>query len=78
MEAVRNGGAVKRAALDHSVPRSTLQDRISCRVVHGNNSGPKPYPDVQECPDVDTTAGSDFPSHDGAVGSSTGAYYQPR
>ena len=43
MEAVRNGAAVKRAAVDYGVPRSTLQDRISGRVVHGNNSGPKPY-----------------------------------
>ena len=40
MKAVRNGTAVKRAAVDHGVPWSTLQDRISGRVVHGNSSGP--------------------------------------
>lgn len=43
MEAVRNGAAIKHAAVDHRVPRSTLQDRISGRVAHGSNPGPKPY-----------------------------------
>ena len=26
-----------------SVPRSTLKDRISGRVIHGTNPGPRPY-----------------------------------
>ena len=41
--AVKNGGSVLRAAKEHGVPRQTLQDRISGRVVHGTKPGPKPY-----------------------------------
>ncbi len=43
MIAVKNGMGVNRAALEHDVPRTTLKDRISGRVIHGTNSGPKPY-----------------------------------
>ena len=39
MEAVRNGAAIKRAAVDHGVPRSTLQDRIGGRVAQLMASG---------------------------------------
>ena len=34
---------VNRAALEHSVPRTTLKDRLSGRIIHGSNIGPKPY-----------------------------------
>ena len=43
VEAVKNGTAILRAAREHSVPRSTLNDRISGRVVHGTKPGPSPY-----------------------------------
>ncbi len=31
------------AADIHGVPRSTLKDRLSGRVIHGTNPGPRPY-----------------------------------
>jgi len=34
---------VNRAALEYKVPRTTLKDRVSLRVIHGCNMGPKPY-----------------------------------
>ena len=40
---VRDGTAVYRAAKLHGVPRSTLHDRMSGKVKHGTNPGPKPY-----------------------------------
>ena len=43
IEAVKNGTAVLRAAREHGVPRTTLHDRISGRVVHGTKPGPRPY-----------------------------------
>ena len=44
MEAVRTGSmGVNRAVLEHSVPRTTLKDRLSGRIIHGSNIGPKPY-----------------------------------
>ena len=43
LEAVRDGCSVRRAALEHGVPRTTLQDRHVGRVVHGTNPGPQPY-----------------------------------
>jgi len=43
IKAVANGCGVKRAALEHSVPRTTLQDRITGRVQHGSRPGAKPY-----------------------------------
>ena len=43
LEAVKNGTPLKRAAIDHGVPRSTLQDRCRGRVVHGTKPGPKSY-----------------------------------
>ena len=41
--AVKSGVPVKRAAEEHCVPRTTLRDRLSGRVVHGTKPGPKPY-----------------------------------
>ena len=43
MNAVRKGCSVNRAAVEHRVPRTTLQDRISGKVQHGIRPGPKPY-----------------------------------
>jgi len=43
IEAVKNGTSIYRAAVEQGVPRMTLQDRISGRVVHGVKSGPKPF-----------------------------------
>ena len=43
LEAVRGGEPILRVAKMHGIPRSTLQDRIHGRVVHGAKPGPKPY-----------------------------------
>ena len=43
-EAVQKGSmSTKKAALLHGVPCYTLQDRLTGRVMHGRNPGPKPY-----------------------------------
>ena len=34
--------------LCHGVPRTTLQDRVTGRVTHGSNPGPKPYLNIAE------------------------------
>ena len=43
IEAVKNGTAILRAARVHGVPRTTLHDSISGRVIHGTKPGPRPY-----------------------------------
>ena len=43
MRAVQGGMSTTRAAVEYGVPRSTLHDRISGRVLHGVKPGPKPY-----------------------------------
>ena len=43
MNSVSKGMGVKRAATEHGVPRSTLQDQINGNVIHGTNPGAKPY-----------------------------------
>ena len=48
MTAVKHGCQLKRAAVEHGVPVSTLRDRISGRVIHGTKPGPKPYLDTAE------------------------------
>lgn len=48
MKAVKDGTSVYRAAIEHGVPRMTLQNRVSGRVVHGRKLGPKPYLTVTE------------------------------
>ena len=49
MQAVQTGEmGVNRAALEYGVPRTTLKDRISGRVLHGCKAGPKPYLTFEE------------------------------
>ena len=49
IEAVKEGYSIKRAAEEpHAVPRTTLQDRISGRVTHGDKPGPDPYLNKEE------------------------------
>ena len=43
LEAVKNGLPVRKAAAQYGVPRTTLQDHVQGKVVHGKNPGPKPY-----------------------------------
>lgn len=42
-KALDSGVSVKRAACGHGVPRQTLRDWVSGKVIHGTKSGPKPY-----------------------------------
>ena len=49
MEAVRSGRmGVNQAARVHSIPTTTLKDRLAGRVKHGKRSGPEPYLTPQE------------------------------
>ena len=43
IEAVKNGTATLRDAWEHGVPRTTLYDRVSGKVVHGTKPWPSPY-----------------------------------
>ena len=44
MDAVKKGQlSVLRAPVQYDIPRTTLHDQISGRVVHGTNPGIKPY-----------------------------------
>ena len=43
IQAVKEGQSVSKAARDHGVPKTTLYDRISGKVIHGVNPGPRPY-----------------------------------
>ena len=38
---INNGMSVRRAAMDYDVPKSTLGDRVSGRVIPGSYSGPR-------------------------------------
>ena len=40
---IKDGLSQNRAADLHGVPRSTLKDRLSGRVIHGTNPGPQSY-----------------------------------
>ena len=42
MKAVAQGLPMYKASRDYGVPKSTLHDRVSGKVVHGVNPGPKP------------------------------------
>ena len=49
VESVEKGlSCVNQAALQHGVPKSSLKNRLSGRVVHGANQGPRPYLDKSE------------------------------
>ena len=48
VKAVTDGSSIRRAAEEYDVPRSTLGDRISGRVVPGSTSGPPKYNSTQE------------------------------
>ena len=39
LTAVNRGMSVRRAALTHNVPKSTLSDRVTGKVIHGIKSG---------------------------------------
>ena len=43
MKAVEDGSPINQAAREHGVPKTTLRDRLSRRVIHGTKPGPKPY-----------------------------------
>ena len=43
MDAVSKGCSINKAAIEHEVPRTNRNDRISGRVQHGIRPGPKPY-----------------------------------
>ena len=48
LAAASEGMPANRAAAMYGVPKSTLKDRISGRVVPGRNPGPRPYLDPDE------------------------------
>ena len=49
MKAVSDDGmSINKAAVLHGVPKTTLKDRLSGRVVHGTNLGPAKYLDEEE------------------------------
>ena len=43
IKAVKDGMSVMRAAAQFDIPRSTLQDRVTGRVKHGQKPGPRAY-----------------------------------
>ena len=43
MKAVAEGESATQATRNHGVPKTTLLDRISGRVIHGVKPGPRPY-----------------------------------
>ena len=49
VEAIKEGTlGLNEASRSYQVPRSTLRDRITGRVMHGKKSGPKPYLSSEE------------------------------
>ena len=48
IEAVMSGVRINRAAMEHGIPRTTLKDRVSGRVGHGDNPGSDPYLSKEE------------------------------
>ena len=43
IKAIQNGSTVSMAAICHNIPRITLRDWLSGRVVHGTRPGPVSY-----------------------------------
>jgi hypothetical protein len=48
IKAVGEGCTISQAARDYGVPKTTLYDRVSGKVLHGTNPGPKPYLTMDE------------------------------
>ena len=49
IKSVENGSSgINQAALLHGVPKTTLKNRLSGRVVHGTKPGQRPYLDSNE------------------------------
>lgn len=48
LAAASKGMSANKAATVCGIPKSTLKDRLSGRVVHGRNRGPRPYLDPNE------------------------------
>ena len=48
LAAVNKGESVRRAALKYGIPKSTLDDRVTGKVIHGVKSGPHPYLSLSE------------------------------
>jgi hypothetical protein len=48
LEAVKGGQSISQAARVYGVPKTTLHDRVSGKVVHGSNPGPQRYLNCQE------------------------------
>ena len=67
MDAVKKGTlSVKRTAVEYEVPKSTLQDRILGKVIHGTNPGVKSYfnkTEEKELSEFITTVGKIVPKH---------------
>ena len=63
---VKEGSTISQAARAHGIPHSTLYDRISGRVSHGVNPGPKTYLSKHEEKDL-----SDFLVHTNSVNESS-------
>ena len=45
---VEENSSINKAATEYGVPRTTLQDRITGRVLYGTKPGPKPHLDKTE------------------------------
>ena len=48
MRAVEEGCSIRKAAEEHGIPRSTLHDRITGKVMPGSKSGPRKYLSTME------------------------------
>ena len=48
MRAVEEGCSMRKAAEEHGIPRSTLHDRITGKVMPGSKSGPRKYLSTME------------------------------
>jgi len=52
MDAVKKGSSIKRAAEEHGVPRTSLQDHVLGKVEHVKKPGPQPYLNREEEEDL--------------------------
>ena len=52
LEAVKEKrSSISQAAREYGVPYTTLHDRLSCKITHGINPGPRPY--LSKCEEND-------------------------